>query len=164
MPTCICGREMGPKAHCPVCGSNFSYATPSRDKIIRVNEEEYVARAYNCRFCGTSYNESDKCIARPPKKRRDKTPTAKRFVSPENLARATSEAASGVVKLWKERMAQGRPPNKETIEKCKSIFGIDLELELGIETTPAATLEDPFSDEPQIHIASLEDPIKGESK
>ena len=71
MTTCHCTRSTT-KPHCPSCGSQTVYATPSRaSRALSPNGDLVDAMGYRCRRCGLCFNDIDwifKCEAPLPQK------------------------------------------------------------------------------------------------
>jgi hypothetical protein len=66
---CQCGRD-ATRVHCPGCGSQVCYSTPSKARVEMTTEGPLRVMAYRCRRCGGSFDDLDRtrCDAPIPSK------------------------------------------------------------------------------------------------
>lgn len=68
---CQCGREIGPRAHCPVCGSKKCYPLlRKKDSVTRGDGSTVELRVWRCTRCTHKFNDDDwmlRCQAQPEK-------------------------------------------------------------------------------------------------
>lgn len=115
---CQCGREIGPRAHCPVCGSMKSYPLLKQmDTVTRPDGSKVDLRVWRCTRCTHRFNDDDwmlRCQA--PAERFGRTPRRKPPVASPAVDKPAMlqdpEVHAVLQRFFEERVAKERAEHK----------------------------------------------------
>lgn len=121
---CQCGRELGPRAHCPVCGTTKCYPLLRKmDTVTRPDGKKVDLRVWRCTRCSHRFNDDDwqlRCQAPPERfgRQKRKPPVAVDPSTVEKPAMLADPAVHAVLqRFFDERVAKERAEQAEKESK-----------------------------------------------